>query len=666
MRYITTAHKMPHLYFGFEPRNRGTTKLAVKTPMGDLEPSEPSKVKVFVQATFSPVWSLLSGVLGLAVAILSFPKFSYVPTLSPGLMTRPATETIPLRLPGLAVVVKRGVSLAATSSARLEELGFSSMQFSGRTVWLKEIAEKEEFLEVDKMADVDPLGPSPARYLNTHSFRALLVLRSFTTRVCELFHYLSQTASTPSPSAQSKSSELLHGWENALNMLSDDDTPAGTSDTMEFKEKLAYKIDNGCDRTAASLITFVGGSTGISSMNSGVVGNPLASPLDGFFRPGSASLITTSGLIMKFHPRLALPDPNIIGDIIGRRFLSGLGETREEQFENLELLKTGLAGLRLTRLGDEMAHLYKCIDIAIDCNAGCVPVFTKSTYEGSVICGGPGATILLNGVSYPFLPSGTLADEFLSISDHVAAITHIASNFPAGKEREGVIATTSMVGLRILCLELKVEQEIKDEIIRRASSLDYGANDWVISPTNLKSCFSLISSLSKLREEHPVGRLALFSRDPVLVALSCFGEKTAPSWDIPNGTTCSLKKHNPPSPPASVTRERSQRKGDISDASWVMIIRQTDLFSSVEEFKRMASTLTYRSTASALARRVGHRVFSKERMAEFWLPMREALRVVNPLADFETGEGTLKRGATDAAEGILENKQAGKRRRMDF
>jgi len=97
-----------------------------------------------------------------------------------------------------------------------------------------------------------------------------------------------------------------------------------------------------------------------------------------------------------------------------------------------------------------------------------------------------------------------------------------------------------------------------------------------------------------------------------------------------------------------------------------MVIRQTDLFSAVEEFKKMASTLVYRSSSSELARRVGHRVFSRDRMAEFWKEMREALRVVNPLAAFESDEGNLKRGATDSSSLEQGTPGAPKRRRMDF
>jgi hypothetical protein len=99
-----------------------------------------------------------------------------------------------------------------------------------------------------------------------------------------------------------------------------------------------------------------------------------------------------------------------------------------------------------------------------------------------------------------------------------------------------------------------------------------------------------------------------------------------------------------------------------------MVIRQTDLISAVEEFREMASSLKYRSSSSALAKKVGHRVFSRDRMAEFWGPLRAALKSTNPLAKYEEGgEDSLKRGADDSPVTVTEEGVgAKKRRRMGY
>jgi len=54
-------------------------------------------------------------------------------------------------------------------------------------------------------------------------------------------------------------------------------------------------------------------------------------------------------------------------------------------------------------------------------------------------------------------------------------------------------------------------------------------------------------------------------------------------------------------------------------------------------------------------------------MAEFWGPMREALRSVNPSAGFEEGVGILKRGITESsALEAGESEIPTSRRRMGF
>lgn len=71
---------MSPIYFGFAPSNRGTSKLAVKTDQGELEPTEPSRFKIYVNAVMSPTYRLLVGCLGLAVSILSYPVGSCIHT----------------------------------------------------------------------------------------------------------------------------------------------------------------------------------------------------------------------------------------------------------------------------------------------------------------------------------------------------------------------------------------------------------------------------------------------------------------------------------------------------------------------------------------------------------------------------------------------------------
>lgn len=650
---------MPSYYFAFEPTNRGSSKLAVKTPAGELEPVEPSRFKIFTNAIYHPTYSLLGGCLGLAVAILSYPIGFFVNSAAEGLLTKTVGDNfLPFRSPGLAVVVRKGSSLKQTDIQKLEDANFTVMMFASKTVWLKENAERDDYLLCVDMEELDPTGLAPARYLNVSSYESFLILRSFTTRVCELFHIIAEAGAPYVVARQCENSEGREGWINARNSP-DADAPM-VSTPFEFKSSDVYKMDGASDKGYTNFAMFSGSSSGTASVNPGALySNPGERP-SGILRTGQGANITKHGVLMKFIPQLASPDVQLIGDILGKRFLKGLGDGLMDQVENLNAIKTGLSALRLTRVGDELTHLYKCLDVAIDCNAGLIPIFEGERYEGSLIMGGPGATLIHNGRTFPFQSVTSLKNDFLNFSEHASNLSAIASLMTEEDAKAAILAAESMVDLRNVCLQSVLTQQDRDEIIRRAAHLDWGYESWVINPANIKAAMNLISNPSSLKNTDPIGRFSLFSMDPVVLGLSCFGEKSCPSWDVPNGTSCSLKKANPPVPP-TIERKKGSR-GDISDAAWVMVIRQTDLISAVEEFKEMANTLRYRSSSSALAKKVGHRVFSRDRMGEFWGDMRDALRKVNPNAMYEEGESS-KRKMDEATPSTIQG-DSPKRRRM--
>jgi hypothetical protein len=652
---------MSPIYFGFEPRNRGAAKNVVSTPQGDYEPVEPSRFRVYANALFSPSYQLLKGCLGLAVAIITYPVGFFAHMSAEGLMAQSAGDNfLPLKAPGLAVAVRRGLSLRQVDQALLDQAMFTTMQFAGQTVYLKEEPDRGDYLMVKDFREIDTKAKVPGRYLNVDAFESFLLVRSITTRICNLMAHLAESGSAYAVAVQKKNSIGKAPWVNARDDP-DAETPMVTG-SFEFEELSAFKMEGKADSAYTAFMQATGASGGIAAINSAALFSGIAHTSPRFLQTGQGDGIRSHGLLMKFEPRLASPDINLVGDILGRLFLKSLGDSLEEQLELLETLKAGLGLLRLTRVGEELTHLYKCLEIAVDCNAGMIPIFDGSRYEGSLVAGGPGATILAGGKRWPFQTVASLKNDFLTFSSHASALTAIGNLFPVDfKER--VLACRSMFDLRELCLLATFSQSDRDEIVRKAANLDFGRPSWVISPSRLKDALSLIANMVNLNETYPIGRLALFSKDPVTVALSTFGEKSCPSWDIPQGTACSIKKATPPSPPVSINRKGA--KGDISDAAWVMVIRTTDLTSGVAEFKEMASSLCYRSSSSTLARKVGHRVFSRDRMAEFWSELRDAVRVVNPMAAYEEdAENLKKRGLESEASTVTEGGAGAKRRRM--
>jgi hypothetical protein len=597
------------------------------------------------------------------VAAMSFPQFSYLPLISFGELYRPPNNTIAFSKANFGFCLERGESMSEGNSAELELRGFRSLAFANNLVWIKEHASRDDYIFVQSIPRVSGTGRTPDRYLTMNGFQSYLQLIGLTTRICEVFHHLSTKGLNVQPTSPKLQSSFIKGWKNVLDYVTSPDAPMVDEKEQDpqFVENKAFRT-GAAEESIASVVRLFGSTVGMAYENSMAAVNLLAEPKLGFITSGRIDRITSHGKIFKYHSELALPDVNLIGDVIGRRFLTCLGSSREEQFSNLQSIKIGLAGLRLTSLGDEMAHLYKCLDIAIEAQCGCVPFFTGPVYEGCVLMGGVGSEFSINGDVVVFEGITDLKNEFLTVSDHSTALHRIASKFPEST-RDMVMSVRSMVRLRELCLDLECSADDRDYILQQASRLEFGPRSWPISPAKLQDCFKLLTDLTLLDHENPISRLCLFSRDAVLIALSCFGEKSTPSWDIPQGQFVSLKTPNPPIVPAGVLA--GSKKGVISDATWVMTVRQTDLLSAVDEFRRMAKTEGYRAVSSVLARKQGMRVFSRDQMAKFWGIMQEAYRHVNPDMLVKEKEASSKRKAADSGEGPA-GVLAPKRRALGF
>lgn len=576
----------------------------------------------------------------------------------------PPTYYLPFRPQNFAFAVPRGKSLPDSHTQILEAREFTSMKYQDRVVWLKEEMDKTIFAELSGVIGWDDTGAVPQRYLNPQSFTAYLSLLAITTRICQFLQRLSSVSIRPQkPTPESL---VVEGYKLSTAYEDDPDIPTGPSDTSKdpiFTKPSPGSMDKVYQVLSAMIcsanVTKQTPATSMAAINSSNT-----SPR-GFFESGDIGSIVARGKILKFETKLALPDSNIIADTIGRRFLTLLGVTRNEQFENLRELKSGIGALRLTEVGDELSHLYKSIDIALECQSGCVPFFSSHFYEGCVLMGGYGAHLSIGDFTSTFEDIGNLQDDFVSASSHGQALSLISAKFPEDL-RDDVMACSSMKVLRDACLPRRFTSDDRDYIIQKASGLRFSQRTWALSPAMLRKSLSLISDLSEnLDESCPISRICLFSTDPVLVGLSVFGEKSSPSWNIPNGSLNTVKTPAPPSIPPQDIRGSGSR-GVVNDAGWVMEVRRTDLMSAVEDFREMAKLQAYRSLPSVQARKQGYLIFSRDRMAEFWTQLRSAYRQVDPGFIFDELDKSLKRTGDKLVDGAAAGLPTPKARKLKF
>lgn len=659
---------MPAIFFGFEPKRQGASMLAVDTVAGTLEPVEPSQFRIYTRPKFpSFLLNLVSGLLGHLVVVLSRPKYTILPLTTVGDFFNPPNIYLPFRNQNLGFVISQNVNLSDDQLIVLSTLSFTSMRYQNKTVWLRESVDRTDFMSlVDSKIPWDPTGAVPSRHLNPSAFRSYLSALSLTTRIAQLFTMLTREYDDDLIKPTELNRNGIKGSKLSTSYEEDPDHPEGLEDpnaSLVFTKASAGFIDPFTKLVRSMLI--LPAANPINPAMSAVAANPFDELPLPYINSGDMSRINKPGKIFKFEPKLANPDVNIIGDVIGRHFLTSLGTTIEEQFDSLAELKSGLGSLRLTEVGDELAHFYKCVDIAIGANCGLLPFFSSSFYEGCVLSGGHDTSFLVNGHISEFEDTHKLKDEFLTASSHGQALSFIANKVPANRRAE-VLNVNSMVHLRDICLSLEITQDDRDYIIQKAANLRFSQSSWVVSPAKLKAAFLLISDLARqLNDQCPISRICLFSKDPVLVGLSVFGEKSAPSMNTPNGSLCSAKSPNPPVIPQNIARG-SGSKGQISDALWVMTVRKTDLHSAVEDFKSLAEANSYRSISSDMARRQGFHSYSRDRMAEFWSEMKMAFRQVNPTSILDDLDATLKRAAGEMTGGVSSGVAQKKSRRMGF
>jgi hypothetical protein len=654
---------MPAIYFGKELKTGGNAT-AIKTVRGDFEPVTPSSFKVYpIRHWASPIAGFLFSLLGHLVAVISNVSKSYLPFSAAGALWTPPKEVLPIfPSPGFAFALPKGEILTQTMVDWLTENNFRSIEYAGKTVWMTDFSTRRKYREVlDMVPRLLTTGNVPNRYLNPASMSGYFSLLSVTTAIFSVFHSLS-TASAKDAEYDSDD-QTVKGWKN----LADPDVDLNALVPDENASPAFKKTHSGAatdwELIIENFVRYATGAGGLRIQSSGVMVNTLDT-IPAPFINNSGDDISTSGKIFKYHRELALPDTNLIGDVLGRYFLTCLGPDTKSQFENLMDLKSAIGNLRLLPVGSILTHMYKCLEICILAHSGCRPIFSGRTYEGCILLGGPECDLIVNGELVDLDVQEELVHEMNTISSHAAALFSIEAIFMDSGGASGLFATTtSMYELRNLLLPVKFSQSDRDRIHQYAKDLDYTEQPWSISAGTLQRAFTLIRSPALLNETYPIGRFSLFSSDPITVAFSCFGETSCPSWNIPNGKMQTIG----PNPPAVVDsgKVKPGTKGVVSDADWVMTIRMTDLLACCEDFRKMAGTMCYRSVPSAEARKRGFRSFSRVQMATFWSEMVDAVGVTNPTGVLAE-EGGFKRKATDSGSGISGKGTVSKKRAMGF
>lgn len=638
------------LYFAHPPRAAAGTPNVISIGSKEFVATEPSRFKVYPQQLANSAYSFLWRMIApLFMIVFSFGVGAYIPTVTPGGVPKTPETSLPFVLPGLAFHLRKGASeIPQLIKSELLSRGFTEVEFQRRQVYLKKDATSDDYVYVSENIDgLSETSAVPLRYLNPEAFKSVLIVLALTTNICQGMQFATGYGEKVEVDKKEEISRMKVG-EN-VREADEDEFVAVQESHLPFQNDkyTAPKLSQW-----ESMIDRMYRHNGFGAGGQGAVVSRWGNTVEGFITTGDVTKLTHHGILCAFNSAICSPDPNLIADVIGRYFMAMLGSTHEEQAETLSTLKSGLSLLRLSLLGDELAHLYRCIEIAIECQAGCVPYFTGSVYEGTAIMGGNGAILHTLYGSISFSPVADLRTEFLDASAHVTALKAISAFFPEAA-RPGVMGRKSMGGLRTMCRTNAFKADDHEKIIGLARSLNFGEQHWQVNPVNLKKAFSVMSGATPLTEDLPISPAVLFDSDMVAVALSLFGETSAPSWNIPGGAINSFAGAPPKPTPTGPKKGKGKEKEPIVlDNKWHMEIRRVKLSVAVEDFKALKAIKGYRSVVAAAARKQGYFVLDGGRMSVFWDEMKTALGIVT-VGD-EEGDAEASKGKRKAAEEDLE------------
>lgn len=257
-------------------------------------------------------------------------------------------------------------------------------------------------------------------------------------------------------------------------------------------------------------------------------------------------LPNAEGLYFPYVNDLSVSDSTTVPFVVQHYFMKCLGPNLVTASKSLMQLKSAWGLIKDTELGHEVSHLYKCIHIALECQAAVYPVYTNSIYEGCVIWGS-GYAICIEDTVYKPIAYDKLQTVVQDTSMHSKALSEIKEMLPIDKT-EAFDECRSIRELSHIVREVELDATGREKIVRAAHRLCYPNKYWSSKQRYVKMALDMILHWSKPEDidvSVPMHPSMLFSNKMEEVVLSAFGHQ-APSFMIPNGRTINLVEGTDP------------------------------------------------------------------------------------------------------------------------
>jgi hypothetical protein len=250
----------------------------------------------------------------------------------------------------------------------------------------------------------------------------------------------------------------------------------------------------------------------------------------------------SSGLFVPFVRELAVSDSTTVPALLEDYFIRSLSESREGMLQKIDELRSGWGLICSTRLGDEVSHMAKCVDIALRAQCRIYPIYSDTIYEGSVICGA-GYTISALKTVYEPIAFADLQGVVRDSSAHARSIQEIVA--AVNDPNVNIRGCTTMRQLSTILKGVELDAMTQDTIVKAAMHLSYPNKYWSTAGQNVKKAMVLLVDDDNIPDDYPMHPTYIFSTDRVGLILSAFGHE-GPTFLIPNGKKIELDVAEPP------------------------------------------------------------------------------------------------------------------------
>lgn len=605
------------IYFGFPASGAKGTKVNVSTQLKDrgidLLRAPPSNVLVIAQPTIvSSIWNTV--IAHLSALIYSVSAEEETSLNQTGYwITAVHDDPLPIPFPDLAITV---LNRSQEAVDWLIDNGFEEQNIRSESTWL--LNAPTNTLLQSLTADRCPVkfkhtNYAPYGYSNFAAIQEFSMMRN-------ILSYLLQLIAVPV-----FDTEIIP--ENFLDTSPEDD---GEDDDEEdphsriaVNQAAAMAMSNRCPysklfqwvrtQVTSPLPRDKGDATRCSERNSYYA-------VDDF---SAANL--GAGILLRYVEDLASEDPAGVPNFFSKYCMRSLGDDFSEQAALFSELKSSWGVLKTTRSGHILSHLVKCLEISMSANCGIKAIFDNGIYEGCVLQG-YGYTLSTHSKIYSPSTSDDLYEDISALDTHSKMQDEILNALRVGGVDIGDIPDSldSMNDLRMLLLQARLNETQKKDIRESAVKLRFRYRKWSI---NLGSITKLLSTLqegvSSISDDYPIGPEALFSNDPVEIAMSCFPSDGCPSFRHPSGVPIDLRAKKAPVPPQSTTARGGKNPGQVNNGGWIFSVRRVAYTEAVADFRLMIHESEARSMGAAASKGLGYFVLSGGNFEKVFLQLRE-------------------------------------------